>query len=91
MCIQVRNILQRVDISDWAHFMSAGNTHNRVYFSKFGTETLLNYKFDNPEVAFKNEVTLVFGSESKGLFDLVGKDAMDGPILSLPILVRKTE
>jgi hypothetical protein len=30
---------------------------------------------------------LVFGSESKGLFDLIGKDEMIGhPVLTLPVV-----
>jgi hypothetical protein len=39
-----------------------------------------------------HEVMLVFGSESKGLFDLIGKSEMDGhPILHLPVVWRLSD
>jgi tRNA(Leu) C34 or U34 (ribose-2'-O)-methylase TrmL len=83
---------QHVDLSvyeDWNSFVQSGNTKNRVYFSKFGTENLLDYRFaQGPQVPGDGlQVTLVFGSESRGLFDLIGKEAMDGPTLALPNLV----
>lgn len=82
-------VLFQLNKQDWEHFIKTGNTHNRVFLSKFGKETVLDYRFKPAlhKSATPEEVTLVFGSESKGLFDLIGQEAMDGPVLSLPSLV----
>jgi len=87
---------KHVDLSvydDYNHFNALNPTRtNRFFFSKFGKESMLNYRFPMPAVtstAGEEELFLFFGSERVGLFDLIGAAEMEGrPVIHLPMMVQ---
>lgn len=73
----------------WESFVSDPTApKNLFFFSKFGTQTLLEASLvpdQSPSDSKPSDIGLIFGSESKGLFDLIGAEAMTGfPIIKLP-------
>ena len=62
----------------------------RYYFSTKASESLLTHSWANeippPEENKNHSVALFFGCESKGLFEIIGKEEMeDGKILVIPM------
>lgn len=88
---------QYVDLAvypDWRKFKELNvDLNNRFFFSKFGSISLKDIHFysnSNENFQFrknKEEIMLLFGSESKGLFTLIGEEEMKGhPIVTLPVV-----
>uniref|UniRef100_A0A6B2LL55 tRNA/rRNA methyltransferase SpoU type domain-containing protein n=1 Tax=Arcella intermedia TaxID=1963864 RepID=A0A6B2LL55_9EUKA len=84
---------QHVDLSvydDWEHFEEKNRELlvHRFYLSKFGSTSLLDARFPSSSSGTTpRSTTLVFGSETSGLYETIGEKAMQGyPVISLPML-----
>lgn len=62
---------------------------HKYYFSTKASNSLISHHWNEippPEEGKNHSVALFFGCESKGLFDLIGKEEMeDGQILAIPM------
>jgi len=83
-----------VDLSVYKNWMDFEEQNkilqSRFFFSKFGKQSLIDtVLLPKPAISPPN-ITLVFGSETSGLFDLLGEDTMKGhPIIKLPMLTSR--
>lgn len=87
---------QYVDLAvypEWKNFVSLNaELKNRFFFSKFGTVSLKDIQFypqsNNLQLRKeKEDIMLIFGSESKGLFTLIGENEMKGhSVVTLPVV-----
>ena len=80
---------------DWNEFKEykQDNIDHKYYFSTKAKESLISHDFGNEislpdslESGEKTSVALVFGCESKGLYDIIGPEEMnDGKVLAIPM------
>ena len=84
---------QRVDKTVWENWeefekKKLPEIDHKYYFSTKAPESLINYRFSNDiKLPVKNKtIGLFFGSESKGLYDILGAEKMaNGRVLKLPM------
>lgn len=72
---------------DWEEFekQALPLMPNRYFISKFGQQSLLNTAFAK---SLEQDVTLIFGSESKGVYSLLGEEKLKNEkVVNIPMLV----